>query len=46
MLRTILLSLYFSKLERLREEQFVHEKGSSTSRMFEMEHIEQEKLVS
>jgi len=46
MFRTILLNLYFSQLGRMQEEQFVHEKGSSTSCMFEMEHIEQEKLVS
>jgi hypothetical protein len=46
MLQTILLNLYFSELERLQEEQFVHEKGSSTSHMFEMEHMEQEKFVS
>ncbi|CAM6042474.1 unnamed protein product [Sphagnum compactum] len=33
-------SLFEKELERLQEEQFVHEKGSSSSCMFEMEHIE------
>jgi hypothetical protein len=41
-----MLKQYFLELERLQEEQFVHEKESSTSRMFEMENMEQENFVS